>query len=106
MSDINISNKLVDKLTETLNKSFKNTNIFEKIKKIESVVIGIGLCMSFISIVTIHNFYSINNIKHKINNKSNNESNNQSNNKSKEFSIISDEYNGVKEFAETIFKYF
>ena len=42
MSDINISNKLVDKLTETLNKSFKNTNIFEKIKKIESVVIGIG----------------------------------------------------------------
>ena len=74
MSDINISNKLVDKLTETLNKSFKNTNIFEKIKKIESVVIGIGLCMSFISIVTIHNFYSINNIKHKINNKSNNES--------------------------------
>ena len=80
MSDINISNKLVDKLTETLNKSFKNTNIFEKIKKIESVVIGIGLCMSFISIVTIHNFYSINNIKHKINNKSNNESNNESNN--------------------------
>ena len=54
--------------------------------------------MSFIGIVTMYNFYSINNIKRIINNKSNKEY--------KERSIISDEYNDVKELAESIFKYY
>ena len=54
--------------------------------------------MSFIGIVTMYNFYSINNIKRIINNKSNKEY--------KERTIISDEYNDVKELAESIFKYY
>jgi hypothetical protein len=112
MSDINISDKLVDKLTEALNKSVKKTLFFEKIEKIESIAIGFGLCISFISIITMYNFYSINNIKQIINNnnESKNESNNESNNKSKneyeETSIISDEYTAVKEIAEIIFSYY
>ena len=113
MSDINISDKLVDKLTEALNKSVKKTLFFEKIEKIESIAIGFGLCISFISIITMYNFYSINNIKQIINNNNNeskNESNNESNNKSKneyeETSIISDEYTAVKEIAEIIFSYY
>ena len=98
MSDITITDKLVDKLTEAINKSVKKTNIFEKIEKIEAIAIGFGLYMSFIGIVTMYNFYSINNIKRIINNKSNKEY--------KERSIISDEYNDVKELAESIFKYY
>ena len=63
MSEITITDKLVDKLTEALNKSVKKTNIFEKIEKIETIAIGFGLYMSFIGAITMYNFYSINNIK-------------------------------------------
>jgi uncharacterized membrane protein len=68
MSDITITDKLVDKLTEALNKSVKKTNIFEKIEKIQTIAIGFGLYMSFIGVVTMYNFYIINNIKRIINN--------------------------------------
>jgi hypothetical protein len=33
MSEITITDKLVDKLTEAINKSVKKTNVFEKIEK-------------------------------------------------------------------------
>ena len=98
MSDITITDKLVDKLTEALNKSVRKTNVFEKIERIETIAIGFGLYMSFIGIVTMYNFYNINNIKRIINIKSNKEF--------KETSIIPDEYNDIKELAESIFKYF
>ena len=59
MSDITITDKLVDKLTEALNKSVKKTNIFEKIERIETIAMGFGLYMSFIGIITMYNFYNI-----------------------------------------------
>jgi hypothetical protein len=62
MSDITITDKLVDKLTEAINKSVKKTLFFEKIEKIEAIAIGFGLYMSFIGIVTMYNSYNINNI--------------------------------------------
>ena len=37
MSDITITDKLVDKLTDAINKSVKKTNIFEKIERIETI---------------------------------------------------------------------
>jgi len=77
MSDISITDKLVDKLTEAINKSVKKTLFFEKIEKIELIAIGFGLYMSFIGVITIYNFYSINNIKRTINNKHNNKPNNK-----------------------------
>jgi hypothetical protein len=98
MSDITITDKLVDKLTEAINKSVKKTNVFEKIEKIEAIAIGFGLYMSFIGIVTMYNCYSINNIKRIINDNSNKEY--------KEKSIFPDEYIDVKELTESIFKYF
>jgi hypothetical protein len=98
MSDITITDKLVDKLTEAINKSVKKTLFFEKIEKIEAIAIGFGLYMSFIGIVTMYNSYNINNIKRIINNKTNKEY--------KEKSIFPDEYIDVKELAESIFKYF
>jgi hypothetical protein len=99
MSDITITDKLVDKLTEAINKSVKKTNIFEKIEKIEAIAIGFGLYMSFIGIVTMYNFYSINNIKRIIDN-------NKIEKDYKEKSLFPDEYIDVKELAESIFKYF
>ena len=98
MSDITITDKLVDKLTEALNKSVKKTNIFEKIERIETIAMGFGLYMSFIGIITMYNFYNINNIKRIINNKIEKDY--------KEKSVFPDEYIDVKELAETIFKYF
>jgi translation elongation factor EF-1beta len=98
MSDITITDKLVDKLTEAINKSVKKTLFFEKIEKIETIAIGFGLYMSFIGIVTMYNSYNINNIKRIINNKSNKDY--------RETSVIPDEYIDVKELAESIFKYF
>jgi len=95
MSDITITDKLVDKLTEAINKSVKKTLFFEKIEKIEAIAIGFGLYMSFIGIVTMYNCYSINNIKRIINDK-----------EYKEKSVFPDEYIDVKELAESIFKYF
>ena len=95
MSDITITDKLVDKLTEAINKSVKKTNVFEKIEKIEAIAICFGLYMSFIGIVTMYNFYSINNIKRINNNKD-----------YREKSVFPDEYIDVKELAESIFKYF
>jgi hypothetical protein len=77
MSDISITDKLVDKLTEAINKSVKKTLFFEKIEKIELIAIGFGLYMSFIGVITMYNFYSINNIKRTINNKPNNKPNNK-----------------------------
>jgi translation elongation factor EF-1beta len=100
MSDITITDKLVDKLTEALNKSVKKTNIFEKIEKIQTIAIGFGLYMSFIGIVTMYNCYSINNIKRIINN------NNKIEKDYKEKSLFPDEYIDVKELADSIFKYF
>ena len=98
MSDITITDKLVDKLTEALNKSVKKTNIFEKIERIETIAMGFGLYMSFIGIITMYNFYNINNIKRIINNKIEKDY--------KEKSVFPDEYIDVKELAESIFKYF
>ena len=98
MSDITITDKLVDKLTEAINKSVKKTLFFEKIEKIEAIAIGFGLYMSFIGIVTMYNSYNINNIKRIINDKSNKEY--------KEKAVFPDEYIDVKELAESIFKYF
>jgi hypothetical protein len=98
MSDITITDKLVDKLTEAINKSVKKTNIFEKIEKIEKIAICFGLYMSFIGIVTVYNFYSINNIKRIINNKLKEDY--------REKPVFPDEYIDVKELAESIFKYF
>ena len=98
MSDITITDKLVDKLTEAINKSVKKTNIFEKIEKIEKIAICFGLYMSFIGIVTMYNSYNINNIKRIIDNNHKKEY--------KEKSIFPDEYIDVKELAESIFKYF
>jgi len=98
MSDINITDKLVDKLTEAINKSVKKTDVFEKILKIEAIAIGFGLYMSFIGAITMYNFYSINNIKRIINNKIEKDY--------KEKSLFPDEYIDVKELAEYIFKYF
>ena len=94
MSDITITDKLVDKLTEAINKSVKKTLFFEKI---EAIAIGFGLYMSFIGVVTMYNFYNINNIKRIINNKTNKDY--------KEKSVFPDEYIDVKELAESIFKY-
>jgi hypothetical protein len=98
MSDITITDKLVDKLTEALNKSVKKTNVFEKIEKIEAIAIGFGLYMSFIGIVTIYNFYSINNIKRIINIKIKKDY--------KEKSLFPDEYIDVKELLESLSNYF
>jgi hypothetical protein len=98
MSDITITDKLVDKLTEAINKSVKKTNVFEKIERIEQIAMGFGLYMSFIGIITIYNFYSINNIKQIINNNPKKDY--------KEKSIFPDEYIDVKELTESIFKYF
>ena len=98
MTDITITDKLVEKLTEAINKSVKKTDVFEKIEKIEKIVIGFGLYMSFIGIVTMYNFYSINNIKKIINNKIKKEY--------KEKSVFPDEYIDIKELSESIFKYF
>ena len=81
MSDITITDKLVDKFTEAINKSIKKTDVFEKI---ETIAIGFGLYMTFIGIITMYNFYSINNIKQK------------SNKEYKENYVIPDEYNDVK----------
>ena len=99
MSDITITDKLVDKLTEALNKSVKKTNIFEKIERIETIAMGFGLYMSFIGIITMYNFYNINNIKRIINN-------NKIEKDYKEKSVFPDEYIDVKELADSIFKYF
>ena len=98
MSDITITDKLVDKLTDAINKSVKKTNIFEKIERIETIAMGFGLYMSFIGIITMYNFYNINNIKRIIDNNSKKDY--------KEKSVFPDEYIDVKELAETIFKYF
>ena len=98
MSDITITDKLVDKLTDALNKSVKKTNIFEKIEKIEAIAIGFGLYMSFIGIITMYNFYSINNINKIICTKIKKDY--------REKSVFPDEYIDVKELAESIFKYF
>ena len=98
MSDITITDKLVDKLTEALNKSVKKTNIFEKIERIETIAMGFGLYMSFIGIITMYNFYNINNIKRIIDDKTKKDY--------KEKSVFPDEYIDVKELAESIFKYF
>lgn len=54
--------------------------------------------MSFIGVITIYNFYSINNIKRIINNKNEKDY--------KEKSLFPDEYIDVKELTECIFKYF
>jgi hypothetical protein len=99
MSDITITDKLVDKLTEAINKSVKKTDIFEKIEKIETIAIGFGLYISFISIITLYNFYSINNINQIINN-------NKIKKDYREKSVFPDEYIDVKELTESIFKYF
>ena len=98
MSDITITDKLVDKLTEALNKSVKKTNIFEKIERIETIAMGFGLYMSFIGIITMYNFYNINNIKRIIDDKTKKDY--------KEKSVFPDEYIDVKELADSIFKYF
>jgi hypothetical protein len=98
MSDITITDKLVDKLTEAINKSVKKTDVFEKIEKIEAIAIGFGLYMSFIGIVTMYNFYSINNIKRIINNKIKKDY--------KEKSLFPDEFIDVKELLETLSNYF
>ena len=98
MSDITITDKLVDKLTEAINKSVKKTNIFEKIEKIETIAIGFGLYMSIIGVITMYNFYSINNIKRIITNKIKKDY--------REKSVILNEYNDVKELTESILKYF
>jgi hypothetical protein len=70
----------------------------KKLKKIETIAIGFGLYMSFIGVITIYNFYSINNIKRIINNKNEKDY--------KEKSLFPDEYIDVKELTECIFKYF
>jgi hypothetical protein len=77
----------------------KKTNIFEKIEKIEAIAIGFGLYMSFIGVVTMYNFYNINNIKRIIDN-------NKIEKDYKEKSLFPDEYIDVKELADSIFKYF
>lgn len=102
MSDITITDKLVDKLTEAINKSVKKTLFFEKIEKIEAIAIGFGLYMSFIGIVTMYNSYNINNIKRIINNNNNNNLKEDY----REKTVFPDEYIDVKELAESIFKYF
>ena len=98
MSDITITDKLIDKLTEALNKSVKKTLFFEKIEKIEVIAIGFGLYMSIIGVITMYNFYSINNIKRIITNKIKKDY--------REKSLFPDEYNDVKELTESILKYF
>ena len=98
MSDITITDKLIDKLTEALNKSVKKTLFFEKIEKIEVIAIGFGLYMSIIGVITMYNFYSINNIKRIITNKIKKDY--------REKSVILNEYNDVKELTESILKYF
>ena len=98
MSDITITDKLVDKLTEAINKSVKKTDVFEKIEIIEAIAIGFGLYMSFIGIVTMYNFYSINNIKRIINNKIKKDY--------KEKSLFPDEFIDVKELLESLSNYF
>ena len=66
MTDSNITDKLVDKITDALNKSVKKTDIFEKAEKIEVIALCSGFCISIIGLLTIYNTYSILSIKNKI----------------------------------------
>jgi cell division protein FtsL len=66
MSELNITDKLVDKIADALNKSVKKTDIFEKAEKIEVIALCSGFCISIIGLLTIYNTYSILSIKNKI----------------------------------------
>jgi putative IMPACT (imprinted ancient) family translation regulator len=65
MSDTNLSEKIIENITNVLKKSV----LFEKANKIENIFIGIALCTGMYSLFTIYNTYTCINIENKIENK-------------------------------------
>jgi hypothetical protein len=68
MSDSNISEKLVEKVTEGITNIIKKTIIFEKTERMRGLFIGLAISSSLFGLFTIYNSYQLNNIDKKVNN--------------------------------------
>jgi len=64
MSDQNISEKLVESITNII----KKTIIFEKTERIQGIFIGLTICTSVFGLFTIYNTYKCFQIEEKLNN--------------------------------------
>jgi hypothetical protein len=64
MSDTNISEKIMENMTNIIKKSF----IIEKTNKIENIFIGVALCSTIIGLFTIYNTNKCVKIENKIEN--------------------------------------
>ena len=65
MSDSNLSEKLVEKVTEGITNIIKKTIIFEKTERMKGLFIGIVISTSIFGLFTIYNSYQLNNIDEK-----------------------------------------
>lgn len=67
MSDSNLSEKLVEKVTECITNIIKKTIIFEKSEKMTGLFIGFAISSSIFGLFTLYNSYQLINIDEKMN---------------------------------------
>lgn len=67
MSDSNLSEKLVEKVTEGITNIIKKTIIFEKSEKMKGLFIGLAISSSIFGLFTLYNSYQLMNIDEKMN---------------------------------------
>jgi hypothetical protein len=67
MSDSNLSEKLVEKVTEGITNIIKKTIIFEKSEKMKGLFIGLAISSSIFGLFTLYNSYQLMNIDEKVN---------------------------------------
>jgi hypothetical protein len=67
MSDSNLSEKLVEKVTEGITNIIKKTIIFEKSEKMKGLFIGLAISSSIFGLFTLYNSYQLMNIDEQVN---------------------------------------
>ena len=67
MSDSNLSEKLVEKVTEGITNIIKKTIIFEKTERMKGLFIGLAISSSIFGLFTLYNSYQLINIDEKMN---------------------------------------
>jgi hypothetical protein len=68
MSDSNLSEKLVEKVTEGITNIIKKTIIFEKTERMTALFIGLAISTSVFGLFTMYNSYQLNIIDEKVSN--------------------------------------
>lgn len=62
----NVTEKVVEKITEGISNIFKKTIIFDKTERMKGIFIGIFISTSIFGLFTIYNTYNILSIKDKL----------------------------------------